>query len=405
MPPATGVSEDAAYSDSGFMKLMATAHALPVEIWIHAASGLAFTDLLHLSLSCTQLRDICADRLSTLRELRRKYRSFDAGEASKIDRFPWHALLLKILRGEICASYVVETNLDAVCITSSEYPTTSQPGFEAPYLSTEDKELLSSAVDSSAWIYDNESQNCLRKICDGDEDAVLCVLVPLLTNLRNFCVPINVVLLQVIIGRIAQASAKHQAATGLIEDQQVGVPKALPLRKLVQVWAKGYNGHDFGITLGDIAPFTALPSVRRIHLQGLRDDEFGGWPENVPYSQVHEVYFTDSSIAAAAVCEFAKGFESFCLMRQDFTPDDIINHDVEWDHYEISGEIDAITGRIREGTRRDKMETKHCSEDHRVKPTWLGGVYRRSSIDSDGMNAFFDGSLWDWQALVPDRDE
>ncbi len=384
---------------------MATAHALPVEIWIYVASHLTVSDLLHVSLSCTRLRDICAERLSTLRELCRKYRSFDASEAHNIDRYPWHALLLKILRGEICASYVVETNLDAVCVTSSEYPSTSEPGFEPPDLSTDDKELLSSAVASSAWIHDNESEDYLRKICNGDEDAVLCVLVPLLTNLRNFCAPINAELLPVIIGRIAQESVKHLAASGLTEDRQVGVARALPLRKLVQVWANGYNGYDYGISLGGIAPFTALPSVRRIHLQGLRDYEFGGWPKNVPYSQVHEVYFRDSSIAAAAVCEFAKGFESFCIMRQDFTFDDMNYDDVEWDHYEISGEIDAVTGRIREGTRRDKMETKFSSEDHMSKPDWPGGVYRRNSMDSDGMSALHDGSLWNWQTLVPDRDE
>lgn len=102
---------------------------------------------------------------------------------------------------------------------------------------------------------------------------------------------------------------------------------------------------------------------------------------------------------------FAKGFEIFCITRQDFTRDNINDVVLEWDHYEISGEIDANTGRIRKGTRREKMETKHDSEEHQDKPSWSGGVYRRISTYSNGMNALFDGSLYNWQTLLSDRDE
>ncbi len=89
-------------------------------------------------------------------------------------------------------------------------------------------------------------------------------------------------------------------------------------------------------------------------------------------------------------------------MRQDCGYNGGGSADLEWDHYEIASEIDAGTGRIMEGSRRETMETKHKTEEHgNIGNFRYDSTYRRWSVYSDDMNAFFDDSLEDWKALVP----
>ncbi len=272
---------------------MATVPMFPGEVWLHIADELFLPDILHLSLSCTRLRDTCAERLCNVQEqMRREYRSFTVHEAGKVDDFPWHVLLLKILRGEVVPSYIVEVAgyLDYVALSDGVGDYISYSG--TPGLSIDDEERIRYAVDSSPWIYKNEAQDYCRKIGLGNEDAVLCVLVPLLTNLRDFVPPINTVSLPVVIGRIAAASAKHLGETSSLgKEPGQGVAETLPLRKLVLVRTYAYNVDDHGISLEGIAPFTALPSVRRIWVMCVRNETFCGWPEDLPLSRVPEVYF------------------------------------------------------------------------------------------------------------------
>jgi len=183
------------------------------------------------------------------------------------------------------------------------------------------------------------------------------------------------------------------------------VAETLPLRKLVMVSTYGHFEDDYGILLEDIAPFTALPSVRRIFIESARNETFCGWPEDLPFSRVPEVYFSNSSVTAVAVREFAKGFEGPCIMRQDWGFNGgryFGDADLEWDHYEIAGELDAGTGRIMEVSRRETMGTKHGRAEHDYMKSYCYGhaTYRRLSVYSDGMNAIFDGSLMDWNSLI-----
>jgi len=140
---------------------MATAYKFPDEVWLCITNELSLLpDLLHLSLSCTRLRNISAERLYKVREqLRREYRSFNAHDAGKINNFPWHVLLLKILRGQVPPTCLVDVNSYLECVALSDGVSDCRSYSGTPDLSIDDKERIRCAIDSSPWIHKKEVQD------------------------------------------------------------------------------------------------------------------------------------------------------------------------------------------------------------------------------------------------------
>lgn len=246
---------------------------------------------------------------------------------------------------------------------------------------------ISAAIAESPWIHDDEAASCLDRILHGDDDAVLCVLVPLLRRLRAFNGPHDSVSLFDIVGRIARSYTTTPAKQR----------SDLPLSQLVFAGFEA-TADDDGVTLDIVANFAALPSIRRIYAVCLRDYVFSGWPQSLPYSCVSEMYFARSTVTRNSVEIFAKGIKSPCIIRQQYEYNQNWDSDYEWDHYRISGEIDYDAGAIRVDKRWELAECKY-SEDYYREVRW--GEDISDANVSPGMRGQGNDDPRRWQDLAP----
>lgn len=381
---------------------MAPWSSIPTEVWVQVINGLYLPELLQLSLSCTRLRDICRQRFQAHMQLRREYYIFNYGDhrwnknhpAAQVHGFPFHKLLVSVLANPMVSHYVtVLEGYGEIRILGEPHDWKG-----TPILSEKEKRHIHIEVQASPWIHKEEKEQYFQNVCLGDEDATLCVLLPLLPNLRSVSLPEWSRVLDTFVGRIASASVRRLA-------ENISTGTLLPLGKVVYVTAKTDDGN--GTSLEEIVPWAALPSVRRITVYCLRNDTFAGWPEGVPHSVVPEVYFMESCISAAAVRDFAKGFDAPCIMRQHYSTDHLRIHNdehFEWDHCVIDGEVDPMTGRIQEGSRSETVEARHKADDFEDS-FWYsdpheGWTFRRLSGASDLMNAMLMGQVDKWKDLV-----
>lgn len=400
--------------------MAAATQSLPTEIWNEIVGQLYLPELLHLSLSCTRLRAICKQRLEEQAQLFRKYNHFDNGSGPS-DRHAFHTLLLLILRKTMPVTYVEDLGWHEEIRMQTEddlYDEHGRSRCDVPTFTNEEEDLFRQAVKSSPWIYEHEAERCSRLIMIGNEDALFCVLIPLLTELRSFCMPLGLDLFLRIAGRIAKESVE-QLDANRSELRDMPLQKvSLPLQKLVLVISLAFNSEGPGISLHELAHIAAIPSVRRIcpeAAQSYAEPDFTGWPDELPRSRASEVCFIRSDLSAGAIRRFAQGFEGPCVIRQHFRSD--WSHDpFEWDHYTISGEIDPLTGRIKEGTRQETLEKKYEIDENIYNPfhdewDWRGDYYwvsvdgekrfRRWSEASDGINAIMSGEIYDWKNISP----
>lgn len=300
-----------------------------------------------------------------------------------------HKILLRILRGDVALASVEELDCGDECVTEGESYRRCSP--DSLQLTHEDIDMIRQAINVSPWIHQTEKQQYLDGILNGNEDMVLCILIPLLTNLRWLLPPLNTVRLHQIVGRIA--SAYHNVG---IEGQEVEAAVSLPLNKLVYVSPGAFNG-TVGMDLETAAYYAALPSLQRLILQASRDDRFSVWPDSLPQSRLSEIYFEDSTVTSSAVQAFAKGLAAPCVIRQSFST---YGHECPsseggnlWDHYWVGGEIDPM-GLIKDG-RWEKIELKYDNEYY-----GYASNHKRDSEFSDGFNDFLEYNLVGWESLT-----
>lgn len=304
--------------------------------------------------------------------------------------YPAHNALLDVLRGDVSPD-IEEFDCGEDCVTEEENKDRWSPN--ELRMTLEDIGLIRRAIDSSPWIHQAEKQEYLDSVQIGNEDAALCILIPLLTNLRWLQPPINTKRLQQIIGCIAKAyhdidSDSHNADTC----------HALPLTKLVLVSTRAYNGTDFGMNLETAAYYAALPRLQRLIIYCCRDDEFKTWPAKLPPSRLREVFFADSCVSLSAAQAFLKGFAAQCIIRQTFgTNGSRYRVRNEWDHCEAGGDLDSA-GRIKDVSRWEKCALKYDDEYHGYSaPTW---GQRRDSDFSEIFNQLLDSEIVEWKNLT-----
>lgn len=312
-------------------------------------------------------------------------------------KFPWHKLLLKVLRQEIPISYMVELTCGNNCPEYDEFHP-EWYGVELPFPGspaqvTETRTLIERALCASPWIDSDDVPEFLARIMRGDDDPVLSLLVPYLENLRAFCVPADAVLLQSVFRKMASAATSH--TTG----QQSGdTARCLPNLVLIRCGST----NEVGIQLEDLASYVGIPSVRRVVAINARRRAFDGWPEGAPTSNAQDVYFPRSSVSAEAITGFARGFRGPCVFRQlhNARPSDFFEYDsFDWDHYEILITAGPGTDGWQSSSRRETIEVRYPDTLHQyVDP----GPDPRPP--SPGTVSVLDIGPYDWRSIPNDSE-
>ncbi len=346
---------------------------LPSELWLGIAHELRFKDLLNLTLACTRLKDVCSEMLRVQQQqLKAEYRKFDGERVrdraeiifrhinptgtKNFKEFIFHKLLLDILKGCVPATFILGFETGLECLGFDNYPirrvNPALPLHANGYFKEEDDELISRAVETSPWILRSEVEDFIQHIRLGSEDAVLCILIPLLSTLRFFGTPAEQPRLEKAIGIIACASSPSATM------------KLCPLSMLTLIQSPLISELEYGLSFDSIAPYAALTSVRRVlmfNARSHREGSYTGWPQDLPFSKASEVFFQRSSVIPADVRRFAAGFEGPCVIRQDWTTASRAmpptSKEPEWDYYEVTGELD-YTGKIKTGTRCERIEMR-----------------------------------------------
>ncbi len=372
----------------------------PTEIWVHISNQLFMPEIRELSLTCQCLRRICVKRLRKQQRIAHAYRWIDARDAKLAGRtFIFHDMLFHILRGELSPSYTFEFECDCDCIEDTD----AEPPFREEDVKTMRREgaklrpYIQRAVDAAFWIEDVEKKQHVDAICHGNEDATLSILVPLLTNLRALRPPINADMLGRALGRIARTSDSSPVQSPL-------------LANLALVAFNDDNNYAIGMELFEIVPYAALPSVRRLiipHSRSSGHDDFPGWPADLPFSRVSEVYFDQSSITKGDIRGFARGFKGPCVIRQWWVttsrayPEGKGKDKVKWDYFELEDGGETVEWRdkrgrrytgIKEGSRSALMKLKY-PEVHENP-----GAQAQPQYDK-GMNAMLERRLWNWREV------
>lgn len=360
------------------------------EIWEQIRDQLIMPELRELSLTCKYLRRVCAKRLKKQQRIAHAYRWIDAMDDKAGGRiFIFHDALFHILRGELSPTYICSVDGDETCI---EDPEAEQQFHEADFATMRKetnmiKPLIQRAVEDAFWIEDSEKEQFVEAICIGREDEVLCILIPLLTNLRALRPPLNAPFLERTVRRISRASSLLTA-------------KPLPLRNLLLVNFWAANGDESGVGLQEVMSYAALPSVRRVILSHGRGSgyHFPGWSTDLPLSRVSEVYFDRSSFTKIEVSGFTRGFAGPCIMRQWWVAHGshipVDNFNVDWDYIELGGGGERVEGGIKPGSRSEIMELRY------PKIHGDGSSGQSDLAYSDQMNRMLEGRLSDWKALM-----
>ena len=317
---------------------------LPDELLLQVQSHFFLADLQNFSGVCRRFSSVAYRRCEEHRALSRKYRRLDACE----EPFGWFSHLVTVLRNDEIAPYVKELHIPNCEWYWDELP--ARDGSITP--SAEDFELVSRAARESQWISEKDAcgrraaatnmDHFLQEIGEGDQDNVLAVLVPLLPNLRKIELPaqryggLKMGSLPGVMGRIAIAT---HAAEQIFSDEE------LPMRSLEEVVGLNHKRNPvsrigFGVDFEGLAPFLALPSVRKLWTLETHEPMFY-WPEELPKSRVREIEFLESSITEQAARALARGIAGPCVMKQDFvahTHTPRFPPREEWTNLEIPGE-------------------------------------------------------------------
>lgn len=350
------------------------------------------TDIFNLSLCSKALKRVCATHLKYHKDLYTRVHHFDGEDAKDHSKFPWHKLLLQVLRHEIPIPYVVELSCAPNCPEYEEVQLepygVELPFSEDPGQLSETRTLINHALRASPWIEPTDVLDFLERIMQGDEDPVLSLLVPYLYNLRAFRVPIDAILLQSVIRKMSTALTSN---TTFRESR--GEKYCLP--RLVLVTAGGSGG--IGIRLEDLAIYATIPSVRRLVAINVRSEGFEGWPNNCVTSNAEDVYFPRSSISMQAITGFVKGFRGPCIFRQLFSgrwSDFYEYHGFDWDHCEVSIQPKPVPDALQSSPREETIETRYPDSCHEMVDTGPN-----PGPASPGMMSILDVGPLDWRSL------
>ncbi|KAJ7137691.1 hypothetical protein C8R44DRAFT_975690 [Mycena epipterygia] len=266
---------------------------LPAELWIALFSHLYLPELINVSATCTYFQVMALQYLQAHQALRSRYRSV-LGYDPESDRTApyWYPLLLELLRDPDARYYIEELNLGEY----EGWPETQ------PDLLPEDEALIREAVESENWIPEMEKEHFLDSILEGDEAAMVTLMVLQLPNLKQLGLArdFGFECLMPIVTRIAQAADDGRT------------PR--PLSRLEHFEGLIYNGH-YGLDFESIAPVMALPSLRTIDIPNNHEEGFD-WPISLPKSHVREIGITEGTVSREAILRLGKGIRGPCLITQ-----------------------------------------------------------------------------------------
>lgn len=294
---------------------------LPDELLLEVQSYFYLEDLERFNLVCRRFAAVSYRRCQQHRALRSKYRRLTALD----EPFGWLVHLLAVLRNYDVQHYIEEIHIP----TCEEYWDDIKANSKNLLPSDADIRLVKQAARDSPWISKKDAcgpgcaantfEDFLREIDEGDQDNILAILVPLLPNLRKLELParrhggLPMGSLPGVVKRIAKAT--HAA-------EHFPTESGLPLTKLDEIVGLNIRSNPmaqlgFGVDFEGLAPFLAIPSVRKLWTLETHEPFFH-WPEDLPKSRVQEVQFYQSSVAEPAARALARGIVGPCTMKQEF---------------------------------------------------------------------------------------
>ncbi|KAI9726490.1 MAG: hypothetical protein M1828_001312 [Chrysothrix sp. TS-e1954] len=300
---------------------MADILQLPDELLLQVQSNFYLADLEQFNLVCRRFAAVSYRRCKQHRALRRKYRRLDVLD----EKLGWFDHLVAVLHNDDVAHYIEELH-----IPTAEWYWQELRAFDPSVLPSEaDLNLVLETARQSKWISEKDAcgrrgaarnmREFLVEIEEGDQDNILAVLVPLLPNLRKIELPamrfggLKMGSLPGVVERIARAA--HTAEQFPLHDD-------LPLASLREIVGLNLKSNPiarlgFGVDFRGLAPFLAIPSVRKLWTLETHEPMFH-WPLDLPKSRVEEVHFLESSISEQAARELGRAIEGPCVMKQDF---------------------------------------------------------------------------------------
>ena len=331
---------------------------LPHVVWrriIHFLSD-SLPLLLHLSAMHPDLQEMCRPHTSAHFEVIK----MPVPELSS-DYF-YHHLVRLVLEGHFDASCVLEfryhyQHKDRPIFVPSP---TARPGL--PSDSAEQQvqafdQLVADAVCASHFIAPELELEICTRFRHGDQDAALVILLPLFSRLKVLEPPGNSPLCATLFQSIGKEhqrrgtnalEARRIAREAALRDRTPGAKQkkqendCLPFSELLilRVSENRYIREPYPLT--DLLPFMGLPSLHRIILDAVNNQNYAGWGDNVPCSSP-EIYFFEAAVSKAAVHDFALRCNAPCDIRQRFVrpEDDICETDPDeplWDHVLVKGD-------------------------------------------------------------------
>ncbi|KAJ7138824.1 hypothetical protein C8R46DRAFT_1136305 [Mycena filopes] len=330
---------------------------LPPELWFSVFASLLLPDLVNISAACSAFQSLALPSLETHKALRARYRSL-GHDADVYYTCYWYRLLLDVLREPAAAYYVEDLEVEHTDRDLARNVNPDTPWTVAPA----DAALVRRAVETEVWIPEAEKEDLVERILeDGDEDAVVTLLVLRAPNLRRLSLPtycwggLDFEYLMPIVARIALAAADDAngvAKATTSEFTEDGVIAPLPLSKLEHYEGQVFNGL-YGVDFESITPLMVLPSLRSLST-GWNHEEGFEWPAALPKSNVREIRIENGTVVLEAILRLARGIRGPCIIEQEWgyrrhsdTPEE------DWRTLEIpfegaGEELWVITGR-REG--------------------------------------------------------
>lgn len=289
--------------------------SIPPEVLLEIGRYLNLPDFEALSTTARYLHEVFIEILHK-EQVSARETFIDVTLASE-DDYGYHDFLLRILKREINPNYVRRFDCSQAC----SYPNGRfyQEGEEidvALYIgwTSEDIKLVRKAIAQSPWLENLiSSDDHIAKMLEGNEEAVLMLLVPLLKNLTLFVSPgspVFATLLPQVFTRIARAQIVAEADSAKALER-------LPLRKLHTMYL-----NSWGETVAPIVQYMSLPSVRRgfifvdLHHGPDHIKENLRSLKGIPKSRASVVYLKEEEIwrdVAELLVEF---FAGPCVIRQ-----------------------------------------------------------------------------------------
>ncbi|KAJ7101971.1 hypothetical protein C8R44DRAFT_747000 [Mycena epipterygia] len=294
------------------------------ELRLAILSDLYLPDLVSVSAACRSFQIFASPAVQAHKALCARYRRL--GYDREYDSQYWYPLLFALLQDPAAAYYVDDLEVD-----HTERDLAGElEGTDNPWMvpAPADEALIRRAVEEERWIPEEEKTTFVDRILDGDEDAMVTVMVLRMPNLWRLSLPtycwgrLDFKYLMPIVARIAQAVANP-------EQDPVDT---LPLSKLERYEGQVFNG-TYGVDFESIAPLMALPSLRTLSTEWNSEEGFD-WPASLPKSNVREIDIKEGTLTSEAILRLAKGIRGPCVIRQEWVRNDTYP-ELEWHSLEI----------------------------------------------------------------------